>query len=230
PSLSGNPQGGSTLTANAGTWSGTAPIQFAYRWRRCDLVGGNCADTSVTATTYTLTSADVGHTLRIVVTASNSAGSNAAVSNPSSVVTAKQSSGGGGLPDGAIRVPTGLISIPITSVSLPQRLIVDQIVSTPSVITSRTEPLQVRFRVVDTRGYVVRDALVYAVGVPFDRLSNAPEVTTGTDGWATVTFQVLPTFQLRPGNLVVIFVRARKPGDSVLAGVSTRRLVSVRVG
>jgi hypothetical protein len=40
---------------------------------------------------------------------------------------------------------------------------------------------------------------------------------------------VLPTFQLRSGNLVVIFVRARRPGDNILAGVSTRRLVSVRV-
>ena len=59
---------------------------------------------------------------------------------------------------------------------------------------------------------------------------SAAETPTGGDGWATITFHVLPTFQLRRGNLVVIFVRGRKPGDSVLAGVSTRRLVSVRVG
>ena len=54
-------------------------------------------------------------------------------------------------------------------------------------------------------------------------------MTTDASGWAQISFQILPTFQLRHGNLVVIFVRARKPGENVLAGVSTRRLVSVRV-
>ena len=73
-------------------------------------------------------------------------------------------------------------------------------------------------------------ALVYAVGVPFDRLSKGGEVATDGSGWATITFRILPTFELRHGNLVVIFVRARKSGENLLAGVSTRRLVSVRVG
>jgi hypothetical protein len=57
-----------------------------------------------------------------------------------------------------------------------------------------------------------------------------PEAVTGGDGWATVTFRVRPTFALRRGNFVVVFVRARKPGGNLLAGVSTRRLVAVRVG
>jgi hypothetical protein len=54
-------------------------------------------------------------------------------------------------------------------------------------------------------------------------------VLTGTDGWATIT--LLPT-RLMPLHraAVVFFVRARKPGDNLLAGVSTRRLVQVRVG
>jgi hypothetical protein len=29
---------------------------------------------------------------------------------------------------------------------------------------------------------------------------------------------------------VVFFLRARKPGDALLAGVSTRRLVQIRIG
>jgi hypothetical protein len=33
---------------------------------------------------------------------------------------------------------------------------------------------------------------------------------------------------LRPGELV-LFVRARKPGDNLLAGVSTRRLVQAAI-
>jgi hypothetical protein len=34
---------------------------------------------------------------------------------------------------------------------------------------------------------------------------------------------------LRNGYFIVMFVRARKQGDQLLAGVSTRRLVQVRV-
>jgi hypothetical protein len=99
-----------------------------------------------------------------------------------------------------------------------------------TVITSRSQPLVARFHVVSTKGFCVTGALVLGLGVPFDRLSHEPEVTTDATGWAQITYQILPTFQLRHGNLVVIFVRARKPGDSILSGVSTRRLVSVRVG
>jgi hypothetical protein len=35
-------------------------------------------------------------------------------------------------------------------------------------------------------------------------------------------------FPLRPGFNVQFFIRARKPGDNPLAGVSARRLVQVR--
>jgi hypothetical protein len=215
PSISGTPQQGQTLTANAGDWSGSKPIQFSYRWRRCDDKGGDCSNTSVTSQTYALGAADVGHTLRVLVTASNSAGSSAAISNATSVVTS------GGPPAGQCQ--------PITKVSLPERLLVDHITYAPSQISSRSVPLVARFHVVSTKGFCVSGAIVQGLGVPFDRLSHEPEVTTDATGWAQISFQVLPTFQLRHGNLVVIFVRARKPGDSLLAGVSTRRLVSVRV-
>ena len=216
PFITGTPQDGQTLTANPGDWVGTQPISFSYRWRRCDPQGGNCSNTPVTAQTYAVSSADVGHTLRVVVTATNSAGSAAAISNATSVVTSS------GPPAGQCQ--------PVAKVSLPQLLLVDQITYRPSVITSRSQPLVARFHVVSTKGYCVSGAVVLGLGVPFDRLSKEPEVTTDATGWAQITYQILPTFQLRHGNLVVIFVRARKPGDSILSGVSTRRLVSVRVG
>ena len=216
PFITGTPQDGQTLTANPGDWVGTQPIDFSYRWRRCDPQGGDCSNTAVTAQTYAVKSVDVGHTLRVLVTATNSVGSAAAISNATSVVTSS------GPPAGQCQ--------PVANVSLPQLLLIDRITYRPSVITSRSQPLVARFHIVSTKGFCVSGALVLGLGVPFDRLSKEPEVTTDATGWAQITYQVLPTFQLRHGNLVVIFVRARKPGDSILSGVSTRRLVSVRVG
>ena len=52
---------------------------------------------------------------------------------------------------------------------------------------------------------------------------------TGPTGGATIPFQPLPPFQLRQGNLVVVFGGARKPGEDPLGGISSRRLVAVRV-
>src|SRR4029079_1526071 len=81
PSISGTTRDGQTLTADRGTWTGTPNITYAYQWRRCDVSGANCADIAgATAATYTLASADVGTTTRVVVTATNTAGSTAATS------------------------------------------------------------------------------------------------------------------------------------------------------
>ncbi len=81
PSIAGSSLEGATLTADPGNWTGTPPISYAYRWRRCDLAGGDCADINgAAAETYTLTLADVGATIRVVATASNSADSTSATS------------------------------------------------------------------------------------------------------------------------------------------------------
>src|SRR5215831_517740 len=73
PTVSGTAQAGSTLTASNGTWSGTTPFSFSYAWSRCDKDGKNCAPISgATDNTYAVQNADIGSTLSITVTASNS--------------------------------------------------------------------------------------------------------------------------------------------------------------
>lgn len=217
PTIEGTPRQGETLKAQS-AWTGTEPIETSYRWRRCDDKGGDCSFISGANTqTYTVSDLDVGKTMRVLVTASNSAGKTEAISNATAVVR------------GTTPPTTGNGCTPIAQVSSPSRLLVARIEYTPNRIRSRSEPLIARFRVT-AEGKCVSGALVYAVGVPFNRLSEGREVQTDGQGWAEVRFDILPTFELRTGNLVVIFVRARKQGESVLGGVSTRRLVSVRVG
>jgi hypothetical protein len=86
PSISGTPKVGTTQTADNGTWSNT-PTSFDYQWQRCASDGIACGDiTAGTSKTYTPVSGDVGHTLRVVVTASNAEGKTSATSAPSDVI------------------------------------------------------------------------------------------------------------------------------------------------
>jgi hypothetical protein len=217
PTISGTPQAGQTLTASNGTWSNN-PTSYAYQWQRCNSAGASCTNIpGETRNTRIVANDDVGSRLRVLVTATNPAGS-ATASATSEVIQT-------GLPAGAIRLSNGKISIPVTSVSLPERLIIDSVRFTPNPVRSRS-PITVSFHVADTRGYVVRDALVFVRSVPLVT-STPPETATRQDGW--VTLQVTPksSFPLN-GKAVQFFARARKPNEDVLAGVSTRRLVQVR--
>jgi hypothetical protein len=226
PTIAGSAVQGATLTADSGRWDGTQPISIAFRWIRCDPSLTSCvALGGATSSTYRIGSSDVGRRLLVRVRARNAGGTSVAGSDATPVVQAAPPAP----PPPPPAPPAKFVSV--AQVSLPNRLVVDQISFTPGRITSTATPLTARFHISDTQGgRSVVGALVYALGVPFDRLSPEPEVATGADGWATITFQVLPTFSLRPGHYVVVFVRARKPGGDLLAGVSTRRLVSVRVG
>gem|GEM_PF-1219641 len=89
PAITGTAKDGQTLTSTTGTWTGTATITYARQWRRCDTAGANCVDISgATATTFVLSSADVGKTIRVVLTATNGAGSASATSTATATVTA----------------------------------------------------------------------------------------------------------------------------------------------
>jgi Glycosyl hydrolases family 16/Ig domain of plant-specific actin-binding protein len=89
PTVSGIAQEGQTLTAGTGTWSGTAPIAYAYQWLVCDGSGDACSDrVGATSETYVVTADDVGGTLRVTVEASNTYGSAFATSAQTSIVQA----------------------------------------------------------------------------------------------------------------------------------------------
>jgi alpha-tubulin suppressor-like RCC1 family protein len=90
PSIVGTPQRGHTLTANAGSWLGATTISYTYVWHRCNYYGYACeAIAGATESTYTLGSEDTGHTLQVVVTASEASASTSETS-PVTLVIAQE--------------------------------------------------------------------------------------------------------------------------------------------
>ncbi len=88
PVVSGSAVEGQTLTAGNGTWSGS-PTSSAYQWEDCNTSGASCSNVSgATSSSYTLAAGDVGHTVRVVVTASNAGGSTPASSAATAAIAA----------------------------------------------------------------------------------------------------------------------------------------------
>lgn len=216
PSISGSTVPGGTLTAEPGAWTGS-PDSFTFFWLQCDAAGNGCRETGSRGRTYGVRSEDVGRTLRVRVRARNDRGTSDAISAQTAVVAQP----GGGVQPG--------VAVPIARVSLPDRLVLSSVSFTPAAIRVRDEVVTLRVRVTDTRGRLVQGALVYAEGVPFGRVDVSPETLTDATGVATVTFRPTVRLPLQPNTAVQFFLRARKPGENLLAGVSTRRLVQVRI-
>jgi large repetitive protein len=219
PTVSGRTQVGSKLTANVGDWSSQSTISsFAFQWVRCDSSGNRCANISrANSSSYTIQAGDSGSRLYVAVTAKNSTGSTTANSALTGVVSGNSS---------VIGVGNGKQSIAATSVTLPARLVIDKLQFQPKRIHGRS-PFLARFHVSDTRGYSVRGALLYVLGLPYSWVQKGIEVSTDTTGWATVTITPSRKLPTGRGHAIVMFVRARVPGQPILAGSSSRRLVQI---
>ena len=153
------------------------------------------------------------------VTARNADGATGFTTVPTAVVRASSTP-----PSGATGRPRSR-----SRTSLPNRLIIDGQQISPGVVGKSTPSITVRFHVI-CKGKSVQGATVYGEAVPFNQFTAPAEQPTGADGWATITMNRAAGFPATSRQaLLVIFARARKQGEDILAGVSTRRLVSFPV-
>ncbi len=107
PVISGTAEPGETLSVSTGTWTGDAPITFAYQWLLdgAEIVGE-------TGQTYNVIDTDIGSTISVAVEASNPAGSVVEMSNDVGVVEGVPS-----LPitiGNAAKLQDGAASFPLT--------------------------------------------------------------------------------------------------------------------
>jgi hypothetical protein len=226
PTIGGKPEVGSTLTAREGTWTGN-PTDYDYAWRRCDADGGSCSlINGENKRTYLLKNVDKGNTIRVRVTAQNADGRTTVTTVPTAVIREAATPP----PPPAANPCDRNGTIPVADLSPPQRLAVDRQEISPSVVGGSTDTVVMRFRVSACNGKPVQGALVYATAVPYNQFSVPPEAQTGSDGWAELRLNRLRGYPAsQKQQLLVTFVRARKAGEALLGGISTRRLVSFPV-
>lgn len=224
PVITGTAEVGQQLTTTSGTWTGGPTV--TVRWQRCNAAGKACSDVAgATGTSYGVLAADAGSTIVALATGRNLLGAVDSASTPTAVVAGLNAA----KPKDAVTLPSGETSVAVTSVSLPQRLLVSGVTVTPAAIASASSPVTVKLRVTDTRGYAVSGATVTLAVLPAAWGKAGAAQRTAADGWVTFTLTPSAALPLKRSTVLTLFALVTKAGDRAQAGVSGYRLISVRV-
>jgi len=117
---------------------------------------------------------------------------------------------------------------PIAQLTPPARLQIDAFDVLSGPINERSETFTLKVRIGSTCSRDVIGASVYVTAVPYNQFTIPAEELTADDGNATLVFRRDANFPASSKQQqLTLFIRATKPGEDVLAGVSTRRLVAV---
>jgi hypothetical protein len=117
---------------------------------------------------------------------------------------------------------------PIAELTPPARLQIAAFDVLSGPINANTDTFTLKVRVGSTCSVNIKGASVYVTAVPYNQFTIPAEELTGDDGTATLVFRRdanFPASSLQ--QQLTLFIRATKPGEDPLAGISTRRLVAV---
>ena len=121
-----------------------------------------------------------------------------------------------------------LKTAPIAELAPPARLQIVGFEVPSGPINPQTQTFTLKVRIGSTCSVNIKGASVYVTAVPYNQFSIPAEELTGDDGNATLVFRRDANFPATSQQQqLTLFIRATKPGEDKLAGVSTRRLVAV---
>ena len=138
-------------------------------------------------------------------------------------MAATSATGPNGCPTDKSTKPT-----PIANITPPARTQIAAFDVLSGPVNEGTQTFTLKVRVGSTCSRDVIGASVYVTAVPYNQFTIPDEVLTGNDGTATLVFRRDANFPASDQQQqLTLFIRATKPGEDPLAGVSTRRLVAV---
>ena len=120
---------------------------------------------------------------------------------------------------------------PIAEIAPPARLQIAEFEVLSGPVNEQTSSFTLKVRIGSTCSVNIKGASVYVTAVPYNQFSIPVEELTGDEGTAILVFHRDANFPASTlQQQLTLFIRATKPGEDPLAGVSTRRLVAVPFG
>ncbi len=225
PVISGAAEQGATLSTSNGVWSGS-PTAYAYQWRRCDTTGANCtAVAGATGSTYALTSADIGFTVRSSVTATNAAGSSTASSAPTAVVVAAVTVSTTSLPNAVLGSAytatlaasggTAPYSWSVTSGSVPPGMTLSPSTGVISGTPTASGTFAFTAQVSDGNSRTASKALSITVGAGDGGVGITLLQSNAVQGAGTRSVSLPFAAANTAGNLIIAFVRMSTTSQTV---------------
>ena len=121
-----------------------------------------------------------------------------------------------------------LKTAPIADLAPPARTQIAAFEVLSGPINAKTTTFTLKVRVGSTCSVNIKGASVYVTAVPYNQFNIPAEELTGSEGTATLVFRRAANYPASSKQQqLTLFIRATKPGEDPLAGVSTRRLVGV---
>ena len=184
-------------------------------------LGGTTTTTAATTTTSTVPQTTTATTTVVAPAGSTTETTGTGAAPTQTPTTVADPPADTDVSAGVIRLANGEASIPVSSVSGAARLVVTKVSLTPRTIRAKRAHLVLVLRVRDSRGYLVRGAVVRITSKPLSALAGTPGRKTGTTGLVRFVLVTTNRLVLKPHTAMTITARALGSGTAARVATAT---------